>query len=288
MKMKKLLRLIASVSPKTHTHIIFFQKMGKILNLSNPQTFNEKIHWLKFNEYPDKDIYTVCADKYLVRQHIKNKGLENTLSHLIGVYDSFEDIDFKKLPNKFALKCNHGSGYNIIVHNKKHFNHSLAKKKLDKWLLTDFSLSSSEPHYKQIPRKIICEEFIEDKMDECPNDYKFYCFNGVPKFLILCISCKDSNTKFYYFDLSWNLMPYNNESIKAIENNTTIEKPKAFNEMISYAKKIADDFKFVRVDFYYVKEKIVFGELTFTPAAGLNTDRFAEIDLEMGKMLELN
>lgn len=285
----KYLRFLSLISAKLHAHILFLLIFKRRLYLSKDKvkTLNEKIQWLKFNEY-DKSIYTQCADKYLVRQYVTDQDCSEILNPLLGVYDSFEEIDFAKLPEKFALKCNHGAGFNIIVDDKRKIDLKEIKNKLDKWMSTDFSLYSAEPHYKKIPRKIICENFLVNELGEFPDDYKFYCFDGIPKYVMLCQGRKNNSTKFYYFDMDWNLVPLSEDSIDAIDKGTKVEKPLGFEEMKGYAYKLAKDFKFVRTDFYLVQDKVVFGELTFTPSAGLDSERLIETDLKLGNLLKLD
>ncbi|UUS60877.1 ATP-grasp fold amidoligase family protein [Acinetobacter sp. YH16056_T] len=284
----KYLRFLSLISPKLHTKILFLFifKRWLFLSKSKVKTLNEKIQWLKFNEY-HKNIYTKCADKYLAREYVAEKGCSEILNPLIANYNNFEEIDFDKLPEKFALKCNHGAGFNIIVEDKNQLDRKNIKLKLDDWMKTDFSLFSAEPHYKKIPRKIICEEFLVNELGQFPDDYKFYCFDGVPKYVMLCQGRKNAETKFYYFDMDWNLAPLSNDSLDAINQNIKIEKPIAFDEMKKYAYKLSSDFKFVRTDFYHVNGKVIFGELTFTPSAGLDRDRLKKTDLLLGNLLNL-
>lgn len=284
----KYLRFLSLISPKLHTKILFLFifKRWLFLSKNKVKTLNEKIQWLKFNEY-HKNIYTKCADKYLVREYVAEKGCSEILNPLIGVYKSYEDIEFDKLPEKFALKCNHGAGFNVIVDDKHKIDKEVIKSKLDKWMKTDFSLVSAEPHYKKIPRKIICEEFLVNECGQFPDDYKFYCFDGVPKYVMLCQGRKDNETKFYYFDMDWNLAPLSNDSLEAINQKIKIERPSGFDDMKKYAYKLASGFKFVRTDFYLVNGRVIFGELTFTPSAGLDRDRLVSTDIELGSLLKL-
>ena len=177
--------------------------MKKDLNLENPQTFNEKIQWLKL--YDSTPIKTQLADKYLVRDYIKEKIGEEYLVPLLGAWDKFDDIDFDKLPDKFVLKCNHGSGWNIIVTDKNNFDRAEAKKKMDTWMQKNFAFCAGfELHYKNIKPKIIAEKFIEGEM----HDYRILCFNGEPK---IVWDDKDvvDRTKHSrnIYDTEWNLLP---------------------------------------------------------------------------------
>lgn len=285
---RKIMKILANKAPVIHTKILYYRSFGQKLDLNNPLTLNEKLLWLKLYEYPTKPIYSLCADKYRVREYIESKGMKEILNTLYGVYNNANDINFSALPNKFAMKCNHGSGYNIICDNKDSLDINKTKAKLDKWLGEDFSEYFSELHYKNIERKIICEEFIQNKEGEFPDDYKFYCFGGKPKVVMLCRGRKDEGgLKFYYFDLEWNILPLSTDSIIAIQNNITFDKPKGFDQLAMYANKLCEDFKFVRVDLYLRDGTVLFGELTFCPGAGLDVDRLHETDIFLGNELNL-
>lgn len=265
---------------KTHYYIKFKKK----LNLTNPINFNEKIQWLKFNEL-NSDIYTLCADKYKVREYVKSKGCGEILNQLYGVYDDPQDIDYRALPNKFALKCNHGAGYNIICDNKASLDIDKTNKLLNKWLKQDFSSHFIEPQYKKIDRKILCEKYIENERGGFPEDYKFYCFNGKPYAVMVCMEREKGKPKFYYFDMNWNPLPFE-DTVKLINANSYPKMPEGFDKMKEYAVKLASDFKFVRADFYLLNGKVIFGELTFTPSAGLDVT-LQEADAILGRQLKL-
>lgn len=265
---------------KTHYYIKFKKK----LNLTNPINFNEKIQWLKFNELKG-DIYTLCADKYKVREYVTAKGCGEILNQLYGVYDDPQDIDYRALPDKFALKCNHGAGYNIICDNKASLDIDKTNKQLNKWLKQDFSSHFIEPQYKKIDRKILCEKYIENERGGFPEDYKFYCFNGKPYAVMVCMERENGKPKFYYFDMNWNPLPFE-DTVELINANSYPEMPEGFPEMKEYAVKLASDFKFVRADFYLLNGNVIFGELTFTPSAGLDVT-LQEADAILGSQLKL-
>ncbi len=283
----KFMQILAGIAPVLHTKILYYIVFKKKLNLKKPVTLNEKLLWLKLYEYSHNKLCTLCADKYLVRKYIKDKGCEEILNELYGVYDKAEDIDFNQLPNKFVLKCNHSSGQNIICDDKNVLDIKNTKETLKKWLIIDFWRFFSEIHYKNIDRKIIAEKFIENDIGEFPDDYKFYCFHGKPEVIMLCTNRK-TKTKFYYFDLEWNILPLSTDSIIAIENNECFTKPKGLDKLVEYAKKLCTDFEFVRVDLYLVDSSVLFGELTFCPGAGLDRDRLYETDVFLGNKLNLD
>ena len=270
--------------PYAHTHYLYYKRFGKRLDLQDPRDLNQKVLWLKFNEY-HKDIYTKCADKYAVREYLEEKGCSELLNELHGVYNSPEEIVYADLPNRFALKCNHGAGYNIICFDKENLDTKNVSRTLRKWMRADYSKNLSEPQYKKIPRKIICEKFI-DNNGQFPDDFKFYCFDGQPEIVMLCRERKNNATKFYYFDMNWNLLPLNDTSRDALNSGEVIHKPEGFEKLKHYASILSQDFLFVRADFYLLGDKPLFGELTFTPAAGLDRDD-VEANKLLGKLLKL-
>lgn len=281
---KSALKISANIFPESCAKAHYFIKFKKKLNLTNPRNFNEKIQWLKFNEL-NNHIYTLCADKYRVREYVAAKGCSEILNELYGVYDSAESIDYAALPEKFALKCNHGAGYNIICDDKSSLDIEKTNRQLDRWLKQDFSSLFIEPQYKKIERKILCEKFIENERGGFPDDYKFYCFNGKPYAVMVCVGREKGTPKFYYFDMNWQPLPFE-DTIELINENQYPQKPEGFDKMKEYAQKLAVDFKFVRADFYLLNSKVIFGELTFTPSAGLDVT-LQEADVILGSQLKL-
>lgn len=257
--------------------------LGKNLNLNNPQTFNEKIQWLKLNFLPKNKIVVQCADKYAVREYIKLKGYENILTPLLGAWDKAEDIDWNNLPNKFVLKCNHGCAYNIICENKESFDKKAASKQLNEWLEEDFGAFNIELHYSKIKHhRIIAEEFLGSSI----TDYKFFCFNGEPKVLDVTNDLvHDRQAKIGFFYLNGEKMPLKRNDYEEI---LYVEFPNYYSEMIEVAKNLAKDFPFIRVDFFLTDKKYYFSELTFTPGAGMIPFNPEKYDLEWGQMLDIN
>lgn len=240
-----------------HSHIVQFfvparlysafeykRYMGKKLNLKNPKTFNEKLQWLKL--YDRNPLYTKLADKYEVRQYVKEKIGEQYLVPLIGVYNSVEEIPFDVLPEQYVLKCTHDSGTAIIKNATNKISVTEIKNKLKKALKRNYYYEHREWCYKNNRPRIICEQIIKTKDNNPPRDYKIFCFDGQPKFLFVA-SDRGRGTKFDFFDIEWNKYPvmqhYPNSSYK-------IEKPKKWDEMVACAKKLSAGFTHVRVDFY--------------------------------------
>lgn len=257
--------------------------LGKKLDLKNPKTFNEKIQWLKLYYYPKNEKVSTCADKYAVRQVIRDKGYENTLTPLIGVWDNAKEISWEDLPQKFVLKCNHGCAYNIVITDKNKENKNEIKNKLNSWLKEDFGAFNIELHYSNIKkRRIICEEFLGDKI----TDYKFFCFNGKPKFMYVSndlIHDRQAQIGFFYLDGS--KMPIKRNDYADISR---IELPLFFNNMLEMAENLSNDFPFVRVDFFLANNRYYFAELTFTPGAGMMPFNPENYDLKCGEILDIS
>jgi len=250
---------------------------GEELNLEAPKTFNEKIQWLKlFDSTPLK---TKLADKYLVREWVKEKLGEEYLIPMVGVWDSFDEIDFDKMPDQFALKANHGSGWNLIVKDKTQFDKNTAKKKFDIWMGKNFAFAYGlELHYMNIPPRIIAEEY-----HPCQYEYQFWCFNGKPVFISAIHEPHGQNAKATY-DPDWNEMDFVT-SLPKLEG--TLPRPVMLEEMTRIANIIAAEFAFVRVDFLYDEKNLFVGEITFTPAGGLCKWTPKEYDRILGDKLSL-
>ncbi len=280
---KKIFSCISKISPTLSCKILFIIRTREIPNLKNPQTFNEKLTKLKLS-YKDNKLISKCTDKYEVREFIKSKKMGNILNKLYFVWDSVEDIDFNKLPDKFVLKCTHGSGYNIVCDDKNKFDINIAKNKLNRWLKEKYGLATSELHYLNIKPRIICEKNLCDKNGKLPIDYKFYCSEGKIMGVFVCTerNLETHTKKSNFYDLKWNELPYLKEEYRGTKK---IEKPKNLDKMIKYAEKLSEDFKFVRVDFYSDNGKVIFGELTFTPDCSC-ANYYSKIgNIELGKML---
>ncbi len=251
------------------------------VNLKNPKTFNEKIQWLKLNYYPNNKLVVQCADKYLVREYVKNKGLEKILVPLYGTWVDSSAIDFNKLPNQFVLKCNHGCAYNIIVDNKENINNEDIVKQLNKWMREDFGAFNIERHYSKIQPRITCEKYL----GECIIDYKFFCFNGEPKYIYVSSDLiHDREAKLGFFYLNAKKIPMIRDDYDDIGK---VEFPKFFGDMLKDAKILCADFPFVRVDFFIKEDQYYFAELTFTPGGGMMPFNPKKFDLQWGNQLDL-
>lgn len=255
--------------------------LKKKVDLRNPQTFNEKIQWLKLHDYPTNQLVIDGADKYKVRAYVEGKGLGNILVPLIGHWDKPEDIDWDKLPDKFVLKYNHGCAYNILCNDKNTFDKEDAIKKMRKWMKEDFGAFNIEMHYSKIKPHITCEEFLGD----CIIDYKFFCFNGEPKYIYVSSDLiHDRQAQIGFFYLDGTKMPLIRDDYAPMDIE---ELPPFFDQMKEAARVLCQDFPFVRVDFFLANNTYYFAELTFTPSGGMmpfNPDKY---DLEWGKLIDL-
>ena len=284
--------ILTRVSPLLSTKAMYYIRFKKKLNLDDPKTLNEKILWLKFNTYKNDEVIRICADKYRVRDYLTEKGFGDYLIPLLAVYDEHQAIRWEDLPNKFVLKLNVGSGMNLIVNDKKSLDCSKIENMIHDWMKYDFWTKRAEMQYKDVKPYILIEESICENGVR-PVDYKFYCMNGKADSVMVCKERDGKNhPKFFFLDKNWNLLPYTEEAI--LYPDEKIEKPKVIEEAFTLAEKLSKDFPFVRVDLYIVKNRIYFGELTFTPAAGLDTDfKFVvpacnkTTDLVLGEKLRL-
>lgn len=228
------------------------------MNLKNPETFNEKINYLKLHERPE--LGEIIADKIKVRDYVSSVAGEKYLIPVIGVFERSEDIDFEKLPRQFALKTNHGSGWNIICRDKTKLHIHKAHRKLKRWLKRNAYYLSREWQYKNLKPMIICEELLEFDII----DYKFFCFNGIPEFVQLDIDRFTDHTRIYY-STSWERLDF---SVTYHQATREIEKPSQIEEMLSLSTKLSKGFLFSRIDLYLHNNKIYFGEITLHPEGG--------------------
>lgn len=259
--------------------------------MRNPKTLDEKIQWLKFNTYYKNPLVTQCADKYAVRNYVEQCGCGEILNELYGVYEHVGDIPWEMLPSQFVIKWNFGCGQNLIVFDKSKLDIAEAKRQLEEWYETKdtFYLAYSEMQYKGIPPKLVCEKLIETADGGLPVDYKFYCFNGKPEVVLVCVDrdADGNHAKYYFFDRQWKLRRYNKAG-KEAPLGFTIPKPKNIEKLFDYAEMVCKPFPFVRADFYLENGQCIFGELTFTPLAGFDTNRLPETQILFGNMVKLN
>lgn len=276
---KKIIRL----EDKKYLEMRYEYVFGKKLDLNNPRTFNEKMQWLKL--YDRKEEYESMVDKYKAKKYVSNIIGEQYIIHTLGIYDSFDEIDFDKLPNSFVIKCTHDSGSTIICKNKEKFNIRDAKKMLNKALKNNYYYAGREWVYKRIKPRIIIEEYMSDNINQDLLDYKIMCFNGKAKCSFVCLNRRSKeglNVDFY--DRDWKKMPferhYKNSKI-------TLDKPRNYELMLNLAEKLSSNIPFLRVDFYEINNKLYFGELTFYPGSGFEEFKPEEWDEKLGEYIEL-
>ena len=271
------------IGDEKYLKILYKLVFDKNLDLINPQTFNEKIQWLKINDR--KEIYTKMVDKYEVKNYVADVIGKEYIIPTIGIYNKLSDIDLSKLPDKFVMKCTHDSGGLIICKDKKQLNFNKEKKKIAKSLKRNFYYSGREWPYKNVKPRIIIEKYMCTKEQKELIDYKFFCFNGNPKIILVCSERFSSNNMCEtWFDDKWNFLDIIESSHRV---DKTIKKPINLSKMMEFSKKLSKDIPFVRVDFYEINGKTYFGELTFFPASGFERFEPKEWDYKLGEMLKL-
>lgn len=252
------------------------QYQGKELDYEHPGTFTAKLFRRMIHVHRHRNAtFTRLADKFLVREHVAERIGERYLIKLLWQGTDPRQIPFDTLPDRCVIKTNHGSGGNIIC--QRPADPEAILKELRKWMREDHYLANREYHYYHIRRRIIIEDFIDDRMPDGPLDYRFWCFHGKPE-VIQVDNHRHSINPFY--DTQWNLLPVRYRKQVA---DADIPKPANFDEMLSLAERLSAEFDFVRVDLYNVQGRIYFGELTFTPVAGQFTFDPPEFDLELGR-----
>lgn len=263
---------------------VYKARMGRPLNLENPQLFSEKLQWLKL--YDRNPLYTQLVDKYRVREYVAEKIGEEHLIPLLGVWDDPDDIDFDALPDQFVLKCNHNSGTGMcICRDKSKLVYKAVRKELKKGLQENFYLRHREWPYKDVPRKIICEQYMTDNsMTDELTDYKFFCFHGVAKVMYVSKDiCSSPRTNF--FDMDFNPLPIR---LKDPPADILPQKPEHFDKMKQFSEVLSKDIPFLRVDFYSSQECVFVGELTFYHAGGFVKVSPPEWDQKFGSWIHLS
>lgn len=273
-------------SDRQFIRIKYRSVFGRFPNLSNPQTYNEKINWMKL--YDHNPLYTELADKYEVRKHVSERIGDQYLIPLIGVYDDFKSIDFDKLPDRFVIKCNHDSGGVKIIDDKSSADTKALDEFFTKRLKQKFWYGSREWAYKDIKPRIIIEKRIEEDQKGVLKDYKFFCFSGRVEYLFIATDRElgHNQVKFDYYDRDFNLLPMR----QGAHPNSGIEqkKPENFSLMIKLAEELAKGFPAVRIDLYNLNGTIYFGEYTFYHHGGFVSFIPEKYDYEFGKLIDLS
>lgn len=273
--------LLYKINPKLELKVLFRLKCGYRLNLDKPVTYNEKLQWIKLNDR--NPLMPKCCDKYTVREYVESKGCGEILNELIWQGFSPKDIPFDELPEKCVIKVTHGSTFNIICQDKNKLDQQSVIKKCTKWLKAKFLPCYGEWFYGIEKPRVIVEKYLEDS--EGLKDYKVYCFNGVPRYISVD-SGRGSGEHFKdIYDTDWNLMRGYEMAYKS--SGEVMEKPQRLEDLLNYAKILSEDFLHTRVDFYIIKDEIVFGEITFTNSAGFGNVQPYEFAKCMGDYLKL-
>ena len=261
---------------------IFYRiSIGKKLTLQKPITYNEKLQWLKLN-YKNPN-YIEMVDKIKAKKYAGCTIGKEHIIPLLGIWNEFDDIDFSKLPNKFVLKTSHGCGGVVICKNKKKFNISKAKKIINKSLKHNYFFRGREFYYKKIKPRILAEEFMVDESGYELKDYKFFCFDGIPKAMFIATG-RPYDTRFDFFDIEFNHLAFINGYKNA---DIQPKKPKNFEKMVELSAKLSENIPHVRVDFYNVNGRIYFGEMTFSHWGGMKAFEPEEWDHKFGEWIKL-
>lgn len=259
--------LLHWMSDKTFLRVVYWAKFGKKLNLKHPKTFNEKLQWLKL--YDRRPEYVTMVDKYAVKDYVAKIIGNEFIIPTLGVWDKPDNIDFDLLPNQFVLKWNHDSKSVVICENKEHFDKSKAIEKLRHGEKVNGYWYGREWPYKDVPPKIIAEKYLSQGNPKQHDliDYKFFCFNGEPKY-VQVIQNRRTDETIDFFDTNWNHQEFIGLNLAAVPSQVLPKRPKALEEMVRVAKKLSENLTFSRIDLYETGEHVYFGEVTFYPASG--------------------
>lgn len=262
---------------------VYNARLGKTLCLDDPKTFNEKLQWLKLNDRDPQ--YTKMVDKAAVKTIVSDLIGEKYIIKTLGVYERFEEIDFDELPGRFVLKCTHDSGGLVICNDRAEFDKRKAKRIINHFLKRDYYSQWREWPYKDVPKRIIAEEYIAQDKNGL-TDYKIHCFNGEPKLILVCLDrfSKSGLTEDFYSE-KWEHLDFKRPDIP--QASKPMQKPAQLEEMLCLARKLSKDIPFIRIDFYIVNNSVLFSEFTLYPASGLTAFEPDEWDEKLGELLEL-
>lgn len=263
--------------------VLFRLHLGYWPDFRNPKTFNEKINWLKINDiHPE---YSQLVDKYEAKRFVASKIGDEFVIPTLGLWDNVDDIEWDKLPNQFVIKSTSDSGSIVICNDKSQLNIDLAKSKLKNLGRRDYAKISKEYPYKNVPHRFIAEVYLEDESGFELKDYKFFCFNGNPKFFKVDFD-RQTDHHANYYSLDWKLLPFY-EVVCPCEKERVFQKPPHFERMVEIASELSKGIPFVRIDLYNVHGKIYFGEITFFPNSGMGIIEPEEWDYKFGEYLKL-
>lgn len=275
------------VSDEFFLKVSSFISIGYWPNFKNPKTFNDKIQWLKLN-YRKKE-YTKMVDKVAAKDYVAGILGNKYIIPTLGVWNSIDEVDWKELPNQFVIKATHDSGGVVICKDKATFNIEEAISLLKGAGKKNYARFSKEYVYYYVPHRFLAEKFMlpsDASINDDLSDYKFYCFNGEPKY---CQVIRDRNTKetIDFYDMEWKHMDFVGLNIVAKNGTKPVPCPKKLDEMIGVCRNLSKNIPFVRVDLYVIDGNVYFGEITFYPASGLGLFTPAEWNLKLGEMIKL-
>lgn len=281
----KFMYLVSPLIPDAlYLKIIFYLNLGYKLNLKKPSTYNEKLQWLKIHYR--KPVMTRMVDKYEAKEWAKQIIGERYIVKSYGVWNSFDDIDFNRLPDSFVLKTTHDQGGVVIVKDKANFDMKAAKRKLNQHLKVKHFYLSREWPYKNVEPRIMAEEHLENNEVGDLWDYKFYCFNGKPEIMYISHGRHSDVCYFDFFDMSFQKLDIYRRGYP--KSNLVLDKPKEWELMKKLAEKLSSNLPHVRIDFYIANNQVFLGELTFFQGGGLMPFYPQEWDFRFGSMIDLS
>ncbi|MBQ9254222.1 MAG: hypothetical protein IJ180_05545 [Bacteroidales bacterium] len=283
---KEFWKALTCISPVLNAKVLYYSAYGKRLNLTHPQTFHEKLQWLKLNRYIKDPMVRQCADKYRVRKYVKELGFGDSLIPLIASYDHAEQIQWNALPDTFVLKWNFGCGMNIVCQDKSAWNQEDVICRMQKWDKNDDYLMHGELQYN-CQHKILVEKYLRPEHGGLPADYKVYCFNGKPLAILFIDGRATVGQTAAFFDTNWQFLSETGKGayVKFQEHP---DAPRFLQKMLDASSKLSQPFEFVRIDFYEVDNHLYFGEMTFTPAGGFFTSQCKIDGKTMGEILKIS
>lgn len=285
-------KLLCKINPKLAANIVYKKVFGRNINWENPQNLIEKIAWMELHS--DISLWTLCADKYRVREYIKKKGCEETLVKLYGMWENPDDIDFDKLPNSFVLKANNGCGTVMLVKDKTKLNYNNTKKELKEWIKRPYGYASAQLHYLDIKPCIIAEEILlqsEALNTLSPHslvDFKVWCLNGEPEAILVTYNRTPEKLMMHLYSTKWENISHNiidKHHHYKVNYNDNIPKPTCLDKMLEYSKTLAGNFPQARIDFYEIDGEAKFGEITMATGYGYFTPEYYEY---LGSKIDLN
>lgn len=257
---------------------------GRLPDLGNPRTFNEKLQWLKLHDR--NPLYITLVDKCAVKKWVADRIGTQHVTKTCACWECVEDVDVSRLPERFVLKTNHDCGGIAICRDRCTFDLDAAKKKLAGHLKRNYFWGGREWPYKNVKPRVFAEEYLEPDTSGSLSDYKVFCFDGVADCMMVCVGRETGNPRFYFVDREWRLKRYNVSSLDLPEGYA-VPKPPNAELMFSLAEELSQDIPFVRVDFYDVSGRVLFGEMTFYPQSGFDSNILPDADLRWGGMLDI-